>query len=142
MTALTTENHPSVVNKAALDLQDKLVRLLAKAKPSKREQIQGLVRDLYPTLEEHRFRGKSHKDLLAAFNAISESNTCLRTFKELLEQERGRRDECGLSVCCAACGQHLNVDSTKRLLASTESAANESSAFGTATYSSNPPESE
>jgi len=94
-------------DKATLDLQDKLERLLAKAKPSKREQIQKAFRDLYPKLEQHIALGKPLKDVLAAFNSLTQSNVCLRTFNEMLAKERNHRSELGYPACCHACGQVL-----------------------------------
>ena len=48
----------AVEDKSILALQDRLDRLLAKAKPSKRELIQQYFRDLYPKLEAHLASGK------------------------------------------------------------------------------------
>jgi hypothetical protein len=95
----------AVEDKAMLALQDKLDRLLAKAKPSKRELTQQYFRDLYPKLEAHLASGKLLKDILAAFNELVQAKVCARTFNEMLEQERARRDEAGNPICCVACGQ-------------------------------------
>ena len=95
----------AVEDKATLALQDKLDRLLAKAKPSKRELTQQYFRDLYPKLEAHLASGKLLKDILAAFNELVQAKVCARTFNEMLEQERARRDEAGNPICCVACGQ-------------------------------------
>ena len=97
----------AVEDKATLALQDKLDRLLAKAKPSKRELTQQYFRDLYPKLEAHLASGKLLKDILAAFNELVQAKVCARTFNEMLEQERGRRDDAGNPVCCVACGHRL-----------------------------------
>jgi len=94
----------AVEDKATLALQDKLDRLLAKAKPTKRELTQQYFRDLYPKLEAHLVSGRLLKDVLAAFNELAQSKVCARTFNEMLEQERGRRDEAGNSICCVTCG--------------------------------------
>lgn len=88
-------------------LQDKLDRLLAKAKPSKRELTQQYFRDLYPKLEAHLASGKLLKDILAAFNELVQAKVCARKFNEMLEQERARRDASGEPVCCVACGHRL-----------------------------------
>lgn len=92
-----------------LALQDKLDRLLAKAKPTKRELTQQYFRDLYPKLEAHRASGKPLKDILAAFNELVQAKVCARTFNEMLEQERARRDDAGNPVCCVACGHRLQL---------------------------------
>ena len=97
----------TAVDKAAALLQDKLDRLLAKAKPSKRDMTQQNFRNLYPKLEEHLTQGKPLKDVLAAFNTLTQANVCLRTFKEMLASERDRRDNSGDPVCCHTCGQSL-----------------------------------
>ena len=95
-------------DKATLALQDKLDRLLAKAKPTKRELTQQCFRDLYPKLEAHLASGKLLKDILAAFNELVQAKVCARTFNEMLEKERARRDAAGKPVCCVACGHRLN----------------------------------
>lgn len=98
----------AVEDKATLALQDKLDRLLAKAKPTKRELTQQYFRDLYPKLEVHLASGKLLKDILAAFNELVQAKVCARTFNEMFEQERARRDAAGNPVCCVACGHRLN----------------------------------
>lgn len=98
----------AVEDKAMLALQDKLDRLLAKAKPTKRELTQQYFRDLYPKLEAHLASGKLLKDILAAFNELVQAKVCARTFNEMLEQERARRDAAGNPVCCVTCGHRLN----------------------------------
>lgn len=97
----------AVEDKAKLALHDKLDRLLAKAKPTKRELILQHFRDLYPRLESHLAAGKLMKDVLAAFNELAQAKVCARTFNEMLDQERARRDEAGNPVCCATCGRSL-----------------------------------
>jgi len=97
----------NATDKVTLDLQDKLDRILAKAKPSKREQIQKAFLDLYPKLEEHIALGKPLKEVLAAFNALIQSNVCVRKFNEMLASERNRRNKDGNPACCHACGQVL-----------------------------------
>lgn len=96
-------------DKAMLALQDKLDRLLAKAKPTKREATLQLFRDLYPRLESHLTSGKLLKDVLAAFNELTQAKVCARTFNDMLDQERSRRDAASNPVCCIACGQPLNA---------------------------------
>jgi hypothetical protein len=103
----TTQRHSSDADKAVLDLQVKFDRLLAKTKPSKREQIQGKFRDLYPNLEAHLVQGKTLKEVLAAFNGAIQSSVCMRTFKEMLAAERSRYDQEGKYACCHYCGQSL-----------------------------------
>lgn len=98
----------AVEDKAMLALHDKLDRLLAKAKPTKRELTQQYFRDLYPKLETHLASGKLLKDILAAFNELVQAKVCARKFNEMLEQERARRDAAGEPVCCVACGHRLN----------------------------------
>jgi hypothetical protein len=93
--------------KATIDLQNKLHRLLAKAKPSKRELVQKHFRDLFPTLEAHLLQGKTLKDVVSAFNVLTQSNVCLRTFKEMLAAERARCDENGNPIFCTTCGRTL-----------------------------------
>ena len=95
-------------DKAMLTLQDKLDRLLAKAKPKKRDITQQHFRDLYPKLEAHLASGKLLKDVLSAFNGLVQAKVCTRTFNEMLAQERARRDDAGNSVCCFACGHPLH----------------------------------
>lgn len=89
-------------------LHDKLDRLLAKAKPTKREFIQKRFRDLYPKLEAHLTSGKLLKEVLSAFNELAQTKVCARKFNEMLDEERARRDASGKPVCCLACGQRLN----------------------------------
>lgn len=102
--------HASAVEDKAIQvLQDRLDRLLAKAKPTKRELTQQYFRDLYPKLEAHLASGKLLKDILAAFNELVQAKVCARTFNEMLEQERARRDEAGNPICCIACGHRLNT---------------------------------
>lgn len=108
MTA-TTATGSSGADKATRDLQDKLDRLLARAKPSRRDQIQKNFRGLYLKLEEYLAQGKSLKDVLSAFNALNQSNVCLRTFNDLLDKERERRGKDGASVCCHACGRPFEI---------------------------------
>lgn len=97
----------AATDKAAALLQDKLDRLLAKAKPSKRDLTQQNFRNLYPKLEEHLTQGKPFKEVLAAFNTLTQSNVCLRTFKEMLAGERDRRNDSGDPACCPTCSQPL-----------------------------------
>lgn len=94
-------------NSANQALFDKLDRLLAKAKPSKRELIQKCFRDLYPRLEAHLANGIPLKEVLAAFNQLAQAKVCARTFNDMLEQERALRDRNGNPVCCATCGSLL-----------------------------------
>lgn len=108
MTATTT-SQSSDADKTTRDLQGKLDRLLARTKPSKREQIQKNFRHLFPKLEEHLALGKPLKGVLAAFNALNQSNVCLRTFNDLLNRERERRGKDGASVRCHACGQPFEI---------------------------------
>lgn len=102
----------AVEDKTTLALQEKLDRLLAKAKPTKRELTLQQFRDLYPRLEVHLAAGKLLKDVLAAFNELVQAKVCTRTFKEMLDQERARHHEGGSPVCCNACGQPLRPRST------------------------------
>ena len=98
------------VEKAGVQaLHDKLDRLLAKAKPAKRELTLQLFRGLYPRLESHLASGKLLKDVLAAFNELTQAKVCARTFNEMLGQERACRDEAGNPVCCVACGQPVKT---------------------------------
>lgn len=99
---------PPLDDKVTLALQDKLDRLLAKAKPTKRELTQQYFRDLYPKLETYLASGRLLKDVLAAFNELVQAKVCARTFNEMLEQERARRDAAGNPVCCVTCGNRLN----------------------------------
>ncbi|MEG2805490.1 hypothetical protein [Stenotrophomonas sp.] len=96
-------------DKATLALQDKLDRILAKAKPTKRELMQQHFRDLYPRIESHLASGKLLKDVLAAFNELTQAKVCARTFNDMVDQERSRRDAASNPVCCIACGQPLNA---------------------------------
>ena len=98
----------TTADKALPALQDRFDRLLAKAKPSKRELTQHYFRDLYPKLEAHLASGKLQKDILAAFNELVQAKVCARTFNEMLEQERVRRDAAGNPMCCVTCGHRLN----------------------------------
>lgn len=88
-------------------LHEKLDRLLARAKPTKRELIQQHFRDLYPRLEAHLASGRPLKDVLTAFNELVQAKVCARTFNDMFEQERARRDDDGNPACCVACGQRL-----------------------------------
>ena len=88
-------------------LLDKLDRLLAKAKPSKRELTQQYFRNLYPKLEAYLSKGTPLKDVLAAFNELAQAKVCARTFNDMFEQERARRDHDNNAVCCSACGSRL-----------------------------------
>jgi hypothetical protein len=104
-----TATMPVAADKAAIALQEKLDRILAKTKPNKREQVSMYFRDLYPKLEEHIALGKSLKDVLAAFNSLTQSNVCLRTFNDMLAKERDHRGDVGDPACCHACGQPLKA---------------------------------
>ena len=86
---------------------DKLDRLLAKAKPSKRELTQQHFRNLYPKLEVYLSKGTPLKDVLVAFNELAQAKVCARTFNDMFEQERARRDHDSNAVCCSACGSRL-----------------------------------
>ena len=118
-------SHLSANEKTALDLQDKLDRLLAKAKPGKREQVQRSFRNLYQRFEEHLALGKPLKEVVAAFNVLTQSNVCLRTFNDMLTKERERRTRDDDPVCCQACRQPLKPfasdDSTLARLNTSES---------------------
>ena len=94
-------------NSASRALSDKLDRLLAKAKPSKRELIQQYFRNLYPRLEAHLSKGVPLKDVLAAFNELAQAKVCARTFNDMLAQERADRDRGGNPIRCLACGNPL-----------------------------------
>jgi hypothetical protein len=94
-------------SKVTLSLQEKLDRLLAKATPSKRDLIQQMFLSLYPRLEAYLVQGKPLKEVLSAFNKLAESNVCQRTFREMLDRERDRRDQDGNPVCCQSCNQPL-----------------------------------
>ena len=96
-----TENGPARV------LCDKLDRLLAKAKPSKRELIQQCFRDLYPRLEAHLTNGVPMKEVLAAFNQLAHAKVCARTFNDMLRQERACRDQNGEAIRCSTCDRPL-----------------------------------
>lgn len=98
----------AVEAKSTSALHDRLDRLLAKAKPTKRELIYKSFRDLYPKLEAHLSGGKLLKDVLAAFNEVAQTKVCARKFNEMLDEERARRDSLGNPVRCLACGQRLN----------------------------------
>lgn len=99
----------AVEDKAMLALQDKLDRLLAKTKPTKRDLTLQYFRDLYPKLEVHLASGKLLKDVVAAFNELAQAKVCARTFNDMLDQERARRDDAGNPVCCVACGVPLKL---------------------------------
>ncbi|MHB1056938.1 MAG: hypothetical protein ACYC0F_03515 [Rhodanobacter sp.] len=126
----------TATEKAALDLQEKLNRLLAKTKPSKREQVMKNFRNLFPRLQEHICQGKPVKEVLAAFNALNQSNFCLRTFNDLLNKERERRRKDGASVRCHACGQPLEITGA------TDSTFTDSNTSDTDVSLSNPSEQE
>ena len=104
-------------------LHNKFDRLLAKAKPTKRELIQQCFRDLYPKLEVSLSKGTPLKDLINAFNELAGAKVCARTFNEMLLQERGRRDQEGNSVFCENCGNRLNRSSENDIRAPSEPAA-------------------
>ena len=95
-------------NTSSQNLLAKLDRLLAKAKPSKRELTQQHFRDLFPGLEAHLSKGAQLKDVLAAFNELAQAKVCARTFKEMLDQERACREQAGNSLCCGSCGRPLH----------------------------------
>lgn len=94
--------------KAAFALHEKLDRAMAKSKPSKREEAVKSFRSLYPRLEMYLGLGKPMKEVLAAFNEVTHNKVCARTFRDLLDQERSRRDRDGNPICCLACHQPLN----------------------------------
>jgi|APLak6261704052_1056271.scaffolds.fasta_scaffold00793_3 hypothetical protein len=94
-------------DKAMLALEEKLERLLAKAKPSKRELTQKTFRGLFPKLQAYIDTGMPLKDVRTAFNSLVESNVCARTFNEWLSKEREFRQSSDAN-CCYACGQPLN----------------------------------
>ena len=95
--------------KAMLALQEKLDRMMAKGKPTKREEALKSFRYVYPRLESYFASGKPMKEVLTAFNEVTQSKMCARTFKELLDQERMRRDQDGNSICCESCGHVLKT---------------------------------
>ena len=88
-------------------LHDKLDRLLAKSKPSKRAVIQRYFNDMYVRLETHLANGVPLKEILVAFNELAQAKVCARTFNEMLEQERASRDREGNPLCCPACSTRL-----------------------------------
>lgn len=95
--------------KAAFALHEKFDRAMAKAKPTKREEALKSFRNLYPSLELHIAAGKPLKDILAAFNDVTQNKMCARTFKDLLDQERAQRNRAGDRICCHSCGQPLKL---------------------------------
>ena len=98
----------AVDDKSISALHDRLDRLLAKAKPTKRELIHKCFRDLYPKLEAHLTSGRLLNDVLAAFNEVAQTKVCARKFNEMFDEERARRDSFGNPVRCLACGQRLD----------------------------------
>ncbi|CAN4280804.1 hypothetical protein LJR125_003712 [Pseudoxanthomonas sp. LjRoot125] len=90
-------------------LHEKLDRLMAKAKPTKREMTLQQFRDLYPRLESYLASGKLLKDVLVAFNELTQAKVCARKFNDMLDHERARRDAAGNPICCTACGQPLKA---------------------------------
>ena len=97
----------NTASNAISSLYDKLDRLMAKAKPNKREQVQQRFRDLYPKMEAYLALGKPLKNVLAAFNELAQAKVCTRTFNEMLSEERARRDQGGNPAFCETCGQQL-----------------------------------
>ena len=95
--------------KAMLALQVKLDRMVAKGKPTKRDEALKSFRYLYPRLESYFASGKPMKEVLTAFNEVTQSKMCARTFKDLLDQERARRDQHGNPICCDCCGHPLKI---------------------------------
>ena len=100
--------HPEA--KGVIALHEKLDRFLSKAKPTKRELTLQHFRDLYPRIEAHLDRGKLLRDVISAFNEVSQSKVCARKFNEMLSQERARREQNGDPICCRACGRPLPTD--------------------------------
>ena len=81
---------------------------MAKNKPSKREQVRQVFRDVYPKLETYLARGSALKDVLAAFNEATQAKVCARTFNDMFEEERALRDRDGDPVRCKLCGHALH----------------------------------
>lgn len=106
---------PAAQEKYAHALNEKFDRLLARAKPTKREVTLHAFRHLFPRLEAHLSDGRLLKDVLAAFNELSKVKVCARTFNEMLEEERTRRVKEGDVACCRECGHPLRgLNSIKR----------------------------
>lgn len=106
---IESNQHAGEGIKSVQSMHEKLDRLMAKHKPSKRDQVHQVFRDLYPRLEVYIAMDKPLKEVLAAFNELSKSKVCTRTFNDMLAQERARRDDIDDPACCAACGQPLKV---------------------------------
>lgn len=95
-------------SKGLQSLHEKMDRLMAKNKPSKREQVRQVFRNLYPKLQAYLAQGNALKDVLAAFNEVTQAKVCARTFNDMLEEERALRDRNGDPVCCSLCGHALH----------------------------------
>ena len=108
-------------------LHDKLDRLMAKTKPTKRELILHCFRDLYPKLESYIAQGKPLKEVLAAFNELAQAKVCMRTFGDMLKDERSRRNQDGNTVCCDACGRPLSPNEPTRPITTPSTSTNSNS---------------
>ena len=102
------EKQTHVASKGLQSLHEKMDRLMAKNKPSKREQDRQVFRDMYPKLEFYLAQERPLKDVLAAFNELAKSKVCARTFNDMFEEERALRDRNGDPVRCNLCGHALH----------------------------------
>lgn len=100
--------------KAAFALHEKFDRAMAKAKPTKREEALKSFRNLYPRLEMYLAEGKPMKEVLAAFNEVTNGKVCARTFKELLKQQRANQASSGSHIASCTCGQPHSATETQR----------------------------
>ena len=108
MPAGRREKQTHADSKGLQALHEKMDRLMAKNKPSKREQVRQVFRDLYPKLETYVAQGNALKDVLATFNEVTQAKVCARTFNDMFEEERALRDRNDDPVRCNFCGHALH----------------------------------
>lgn len=94
-------------DKRGASLLDKFDRAMSKRVSNKREQIETAFKELFPRLLAYQRDGRTMKELLAAFNSVTQGKVCNKTFKTMFELEARRHDENGLLIHCISCDQPM-----------------------------------
>ena len=97
----------SIGDKRGGSLLDKFDRAMSKRVSNKREQTDAAFRELFPRLLAHQRNGRTMKELLAAFNTVTQGKVCNKTFKAMFGLEAQRHDVSGLLVHCISCDQPM-----------------------------------
>ena len=98
---------PSNGDKRGIALLDKFDRALLKRVSTKREQTEAAFKELFPRLFLHRQHGRTMKEMLVAFNTVTQGNVCNKTFKSMFDNEARRHDQTGLRIHCPLCDQPM-----------------------------------